>query len=145
MIRSLLAVCALAAVVNAQPTKDKPDDSKVDAQSLMASGVKLFEQKDYLGALAVFKTAYEKFQSVKILLNIGTTLKLLQRDADAANAYQRYLDSKDADPKRKPEIQKVVDKLDKTVGKLEITPTPSDAQVSIDDDDWAHEVHGATW
>jgi hypothetical protein len=118
---------------------------KVDAQSLMQSGVKLFEAKDYLGALAVFKTAYERFPSGKILLNIGTTLKLLGRDADAANAYQRYLDARDADPKRQGEIAKLVDKLDKTVGRYDIAVTPSDAQVHIDDDDWLHIVRGKSW
>jgi hypothetical protein len=140
--RALLAVVALSAIANAQP---KPDDSKVDAQSLMQSGVKLLEAKDYLGALAVFKTAYERFQGAKILLNIGTTLKLLGRDADAANAYQRYLEARDTDPKRKGDIEKLIAKLDKTVGKYEITPTPSNAQSAIDDDDWLNQVHGAAW
>ena len=110
---------------SAQPAPK--DDSKVDAQSLMQSGVKLLEGKDYLGALAVFKTAYERYQGAKILLNIGTTLKLLGREADAANAYQRYLDAKDTDPKRRPEIEKLIAKIDNTVGRYDITPTPSNA------------------
>ena len=140
--RALFALACLATVAQAQPAKD---DSKVDAQSLMQSGVKLLEAKDYLGALAVFKTAYERFQGAKILLNIGTTLKLLNRDADAANAYQRYLDASDTDPKRKGDIEKLLAKLDKAVGKLTITPTPSNASSTIDDDDWLHIVHGAVW
>src|SRR5438128_2431665 len=133
MIRSLVVVATLATVAAAQPAD--PKDNKVDAQSLMQSGVKLLEAKDYLGALAVFKTAYERSPSTKILLNIGTTLKYLARDPDAANAYQRYIDANDADPKRKAELQKLVEKIDKTAGRYEITPTPSDAAISIDDDD----------
>jgi len=143
MIRSLVVVAALATVAAAQPADSK--ENKVDAQSLMQSGVKLLEAKDYLGALAVFKTAYERFPSTKILLNIGTTLKYLARDADAANAYQRYVDANDADPKRKGELAKLVEKIDKTAGRYEITPTPSDAVITIDDDDWLHVVRGKTW
>jgi hypothetical protein len=141
MIRALVVAALLApAVAFAQPTGDK-----VDAQSLMQSGVKLLEAKDYLGALAIFKTAYERFPSAKILLNIGTTLKLLGRDADAANAYQRYLESSDTDPKRRAEVQKLLDKIDAQVGRVALTVTPSDATISIDDDDWLHVVHATTW
>jgi hypothetical protein len=144
MKRALVVLAILVpALAIAQP--QTPSGDKVDAQSLMQSGVKLLEAKDYLGALAVFKTAYEQFPSGKILLNIGTTLKLLGRDADAANAYQRYLDAHDADPKRQAEVSKLVAKLDKTVGRYDIVVTPSDAQVHIDDDDWLNVVRGASW
>jgi len=141
--RALLALVCMTTLAQAQPAPK--DDSKVDAQSLMQSGVKLLDAKDYLGALAVFKTAYERFQGAKILLNIGTSLKLLGRDADAANAYQRYLDASDTDPKRKGDIEKLIAKIDKTVGKITITPTPSNASSTIDDDDWLHVVHGSVW
>ncbi len=145
MIRKALAVLAIgSAIASAQPAPDTQGD-KTDAQSLMQSGVKLLDAKDYLGALAVFKTAYERFQGAKILLNIGTTLKLLKRDADAANAYQRYIDAKDSDPKRRADIQKLVDKIDLTFGRYDITPTPSDATITIDDDDWLHTVYGGRW
>jgi len=138
---AIVVLCLAPAAASAQPASAQ----KGDAQSLMQSGVKLLEAKDYLGALAVFKTAYERFQSAKILLNIGTTLKLLGRDADAANVYQRYLDAHDTDPKRRPEIEKLIAAIDKTVGRLALTATPSDAQIQIDDDDWTHVVHAAIW
>ncbi|MEO6777334.1 MAG: PEGA domain-containing protein [Kofleriaceae bacterium] len=143
MLRSLALVCVVATVVAAQPADHKAN--KVDAQSLVQSGVKLLEAKDYLGALAVFKTAYERFPSTKILLDIGTALKYLDRDPDAANAYQRYIDANDAEAKRRTELHKLVDKIDKTAGRYEITAAPSDATVTIDDDDWLHVVHGQTW
>ncbi|HEY1817427.1 MAG TPA: PEGA domain-containing protein [Kofleriaceae bacterium] len=141
MTRFVVVAALLApAIAFAQPTGDK-----VDAQALMQSGVKLLEAKDYLGALAIFKNAYERFPSAKILLNIGTTLKLLDRDADAANVYQRYLDASDTDPKRRAEVDKLLDKIDKNVGKVTLTATPSDAQIEIDDDNWLHVVHGTIW
>ena len=130
---ALLVSAVLAGgVAFAQP----PSTAKVDAKSLMQSGIKLFEAKDYLGALAVFRDAYARFPSSKILINIGTTLKELGRDAEAANAYQAYLDAPDADAAKKPQLEAIVAEIDKVVGKLEISVTPADAQVQINSDDW---------
>src|SRR5690606_10010054 len=109
--RSLLLVLgallfAAGAAAQPAPAPAKPSEDKLDAKALMASGLRLFRAKDYLGALAVFKDAYARFPSARILLNIGTTLRLLERSADAANAYQRYLDAADADPAKKGEVAK---------------------------------------
>src|SRR5579863_8770121 len=106
---SLVAIgCALSLATAAhgqpQPPGPAPSADKGDAKQLMQTGVRLLEAHDYLGALEVFKSAYERFPSAKILLNIGTTLKLLERKCEAANAYQRYLGAIDADPARRSEV-----------------------------------------
>jgi hypothetical protein len=145
MSRLVVVAALLGPTIGSTITLAQPAGDKSDAAALMQSGVKLLEGKDYLGALAVFKNAYERFPSAKILLNIGTTLKLLGRDADAANIYQRYLDASDTDPKRRPEVEKLLDKIDAQVGRVEIKVTPSDSIVTVDDDDWLHVVHAATW
>lgn len=134
---TLLALGLATAPAAAQPapTEDTQDD-KLDAKSLMQSGLKLFAAKDYLGALAVFKTAYQRFPSDKILINIGTTLLKLDRKAEAANAYQRYLDTTDADKKRQAEVTRVLEGLDKDVARLDIWITPADSEVQIDDSAW---------
>ena len=67
-------------------------------------------------------------------MNIGTTNKLLGRKADAANAYQRYLDSKDADPAKVGEVKAALAELDKDVGILDITVTPADAELQFADE-----------
>ncbi len=103
----------------AAPAADTPA-AKVDAKALVQSGVKLLKQKDYLGALAVFRDAYQRFPSVKLLLNIGTTLKLLGRNAEAANAYQRYLDDPEADPARVSEVGDVLATLDRVLGRISL-------------------------
>ncbi len=134
LARSLLvATCLLGSgVAVAQPQQA----DKVDAKALMQSGLKLLESKDYLGALAVFKDAYARFPSAKILLNIGTTLNLLDRKVDAANAYQRYLDAPDTDPAKQSNVTTALYEIDKSVGTLQITVTPADAEVQINDGDW---------
>ncbi len=133
----LAGLCTLTTPAAAQPQPDAPADAnKGDAKELMQLGVKLLSSKDYLGALAVFKDAYSRFPSPKILLNIGTTLKLLDRNAEAVNTYQRYLDSPDADQARRPEVTAEMERLDRKLGRLEIT-APAEAEIQIDDQDWA--------
>lgn len=132
-MKSLALLVLAGGVAFAQPA---PDPNKVDAKSLMQSGLRLFEAKDYLGALAVFRDAYARFPSGRILINIGTTLKELGRDAEAANAYQGYLDSPDVEAAKRPQIEAIIADIDKTVGKLEITVSPADAEVQVNSDDW---------
>jgi hypothetical protein len=135
--RAIPCACALALALlgaTAIAQTPPPGGDKLDAKALMLSGVRLLEAKDYLGALAIFKDAYARFPSAKILLNIGTTYKLLDRTADAANAYQHYLDSRDADPARRGEVADALAELDKAVGRLEISATPDDGELQIGDD-----------
>ena len=134
-----LAVLALAAATPAARADD--GTGLVDAKSLMKSGVKLLEAHDYLGALAVFRDAYARFPSAKILLNIGTTLSLLDRPAEAANAYQSYLDASDADPAKRGEVTTALAALDAKVARLAITVSPDDAELQIGDDEWLPVAH----
>lgn len=137
-----LSGAAIAAPQGARPAPEparrpRAASDKLDAKALMQSGLKLFAAKDFLGALAVFRTAYARFPSAKILLNIGTTLTRLDRKARAANVYRRYLDSPDADPARQKDVAKVLAELDAVVATLELSITPADAELQIDDEDWA--------
>ena len=126
------SVCIASSAAAQQPT----EGDKGSAKALMQSGLKLFAAKDYLGALAVFRDAYARFPSGKILLNIGTTLIKLDRPAEAANAYQRYLDSPDADAAKKDEALRVLAELDKKVAVLEVTVVPANAEVQLNTEDW---------
>jgi len=130
----LLALCLFGSVAAAQPTPapspaPAPGGEKVDAKALMASGLKLYGQKDYLGALAMFKEAYERVPSSKILLNIGTTLKALGRNVDAGNTYQKFLDSPDVDDAKKAAVSKELAELD---GKLAVVEVKAPAGTEIE-------------
>jgi hypothetical protein len=135
-VKRLLTIAFLLAAArsHAQPAAPAPGGDKVDAKQLMQTGVKLLEAKDYLGALAIFKDAYVRFPSPKILLNIGTTLKLLDRKAEAANVYERYLASNDADPAKRAEVSDAISELDKWLGRITITLDPQDAEIEVDGD-----------
>lgn len=142
----VVGVVSLAARVeraSAQPAPPPQTDAKSDAKSLMQTGLRLLEAKEYVAALQVFRGAYQRFHSAKILLNIATTLKLMDRKAEAANEYQRYLDAKDSDPARRAEVAEVIADLDKSLGRVAITVTPGDAEVQIESA--ARPVEGDDW
>ncbi|HEY4177567.1 MAG TPA: tetratricopeptide repeat protein [Kofleriaceae bacterium] len=128
LLASALLVTVAAPIASAQPTDES---SKDDAKALLASGLKLFAQKDYLGALSVFQSAYDKYSSPKILLNIGTTLIKLGRTAEAANTYQRYLDAKDVDVTKQVDAKKILSGLDKELGVITIAAEPGGAEIQV--------------
>ncbi len=134
MKHALITALALSLATTSIARADDAD--KGDAKALLASGLKLFAAKDYLGALSVFETAYERYPSPKILLNIGTTLLKLDRKVDAANIYQRYLDAKDVDEKKQADAKKILANLDKDLGVVDITVTPENAEIQIGNGKW---------
>jgi hypothetical protein len=140
-----IVIASLIAAAPAFAQSPPANADKSDAKALMQSGVKLLEVKDYLGALAIFKDAYARFPSAKILLNIGTTLLLLDRKAEAANAYQRYLDSSDADPNKRAQVQNELAELDKSVGIVEVWARPVDAEVTFGGGEWLPAAHAKVW
>jgi hypothetical protein len=138
----LIAIVVLAPVGAAA---DDAADPKDEARALNQTGVNLLNKKDYRGALAVFKDAYAKYPSAKILLNIGTTLKALGRDIEAANTYQKYLDAADTDPGRKAEIDGVLAELDKNLAHIVLEVQPPDAEVQFNLGDWMPAGNARHW
>jgi hypothetical protein len=135
---AIIAIACCARLASAQPS---PAGNKGDAKELLQLGVKLLNSKDYLGALAVFQDAYRRFPSAKILIDIGTTFRALGRNAEAANAYQRYLDTVVVAPSGEPdgalatEVTKDLAELDPDLAKLAIT-APVGTEVQVGSFDW---------
>ncbi len=113
-LAALLALGTLGAGARADDAAEK------EARALFADGNKKIQEGNYVGALEQFRAAYAKFPSVKILLNIGTMLRQLGRDAEAYEAYETYLASPQADGKKKPEVEKLLAELAGKVGRLHV-------------------------
>jgi hypothetical protein len=112
------------------------DAAKEEARVLLKEGVALLGEKRYDEALVRFRAGYAKFPSAALLLNIASTLKDMGKDAEAANAYQRYLDAPDATAARRTEVTAILATLDATLGVLVITTSEPDAEVRVGDGEW---------
>lgn len=78
-------VCAVPAV--AQQT---PDDAA--AREYFERGRSAFEQADYEGALVYFRHAYRLSQRGELQYNIGVAADRLQREEEALEAFEHYLE-----------------------------------------------------
>lgn len=133
---ALVVLCASAPATADKGDKSdksgKSDADKKAAQRLLNEGNQLWGDGEYLEALERFKAAYARYQSPKILLNIGTTLRQLGRSVEAAAVYATYLDAPDADPKRLPDVQRIVREIEAVIGKVQIEAEDGDASVRLD-------------
>ncbi len=116
----------------AQPAPMAATDARAQAQSLMDMGNGYLQQGDYVRALESFRAAYGLFPSPKLLLNIGTTSKLLGRNAEAASAYAAYLARPDRDPKRAVEVERLLSELDGSIAIVRIVVRTEGAIVRLD-------------
>jgi hypothetical protein len=95
--------------------------------------VSLYGEADYRGALVEFKRASGLVPNPAVLYNVGETEYQLQEYASALVTFERYLaESGAADPHR-AEVEAAVRTLKTRVGHLSITSSPSDAEITIDD------------
>jgi len=136
------AVALIACIAATVPALARADDevARREARALFREGVRLLEAHDFPGALALFRSAYTKLPSARILLNIAGTLAEMGQDVEAANTYQEYLDAPDADPERRAEVARVLVRIDAKVATVRLATDPADAEVQIDDSAWAPAV-----
>jgi hypothetical protein len=111
------------------------DDAKQKraATVLLKNGNGLYATGDYQGALDMFQSAYATYPSAKIFLNIGTALKALDRNVEAAETYERYLASADAAADRIAEVKGILEELDRNkLGRLRIVARGIEGRVQLD-------------
>ncbi len=126
----LPAPASLAAEAEKQTTKAA--DPKVEAQEIFALGNQLAGDGDYVTALERFREAYALFASPKILINIGTTLRQLGRNAEAASVYEAALRDPAVDPARRKDVERALAEIDQIVGVMSVRVEPEGAAVRFD-------------
>jgi tetratricopeptide (TPR) repeat protein len=96
MRRHLACLVALLVLSPAAPALADSAVQGAEARSKAAAdtdrGVALYRARDYRAALTRFERAYDRYPSNKLLFNIAITLEALDRRAEAAQAYRRFLD-----------------------------------------------------
>jgi hypothetical protein len=131
MTRILAAAIASALLTLGTPAHAE-SKAEQEARSLFREGNRRLEAQDFPAALDLFRAAYTRSPNPKILLNLGTTLRSLGREAEAVDAYARYLADPQADPKRRREVEQLVREVDARVGRLRITVNEPGARVLLD-------------
>ncbi len=112
------------------------DDAPIsdDARAHFKAGVNLLQDPDgerVEDAYREFKAAYGISASAKILGNIGYCAMRLERDAEAIDAYTRYLrDVKDIDAEERVQITRDLQTLQVGLAKLEIKVSEIEARVT---------------
>jgi hypothetical protein len=123
------------AAAAAPATKPPASDERTElARRHFKNGVKLFQDKNYQGALAEFEAAYELKPGASSLQNVALCLKALFRYAEAARKLDLLLarhGSELSEDDRKA-VREAIDELNQLVGTILLRVEPAAARVSID-------------
>lgn len=130
-MRLLSLLLAITLWLGASPVRAN-EEAELEARALLREGNRLVKERDYEGALKLYQAAYRRFPSPKLLVNIGTTLQLVERMAEAADTYERYLADPAAESQRRQEIERLLTELERKVGRLRITVVEPGARVLLD-------------
>lgn len=109
-----------------------PEAPKEKAQRLLREGFQHLDEGESATALGYFRDAYTAFPRANLLLNIGSTLRQLGKNAESAAVYRSYLLDPDAVPARKEQVERILREIALVIGKITIDVGSSDAHVLVD-------------
>jgi hypothetical protein len=108
-------------------------DSKAAAKAKLVEGADLLKRGEYQSALERFQRAYELVPSPKIQFNFGLAYKGLGRNAEAIEAFDKFLaEAKGATADSVAKAHKYRDELLATVGRLSVHADVEGASVVVD-------------
>lgn len=113
------------------PVRPADPAAKARASKLLNDGNQQSNDGDYVEALENFRAAYQIYPSPKLLLNIGTMLRQLGKNVEAAEVYEKYLEDPEADPNQRQLLTQTLDEINNLVGHVRVTVDPADAAVSL--------------
>ena len=102
------------------------------ARALVKTGTERLEAGDVEGALEQFRAAYRRWKNPQILINVGTALRALGRDLEAAESYDRFLADPTHDEQLETEVNQALAELEPKLGRLEIRINQAGARVKVD-------------
>ncbi|MGC4063487.1 MAG: serine/threonine-protein kinase [Polyangiaceae bacterium] len=110
------------------------DEAKAISRRHFESGIRLYEDRNYDGALAEFEAAYARFPSASALQNVALCQKQLYRYSEAKETLLRLLAThgNELTPKERATVREAVAELASLVGSVRLTVSPSSATVSLD-------------
>jgi tetratricopeptide (TPR) repeat protein len=110
----------LVGMAFATPASAQPMADDAAAREYFEAGRVAFDQADYESALTYFRHAYRTSGRGALLYNIGVAADRLQRDREALEAFEQYLDSTEK-PTRASEVRRRIEALRKSIAEKEAT------------------------
>lgn len=107
-----LVLCSMSIAGGSADAQNTSNDAA--AREQFERGRAAFEATAYEQALAHFRHAYELSQRGQLQYNIGITASRLQRDEEALQAFQNYLEEVESPP-REQEVQKRIAALEQAI------------------------------
>ncbi|HEX3694529.1 MAG TPA: PEGA domain-containing protein [Polyangia bacterium] len=128
-----LLVCSLLGLAMPALPAHAQDDSKAVARTKLVEGSDLLKRGEYREALIRFQEAYALVPSPKILYNFGLAYMGLSRNADAIDAFEKFLnEAADAAPDLRANAERHRDTLLLQIGSLIIDANTDGAEISVD-------------
>jgi hypothetical protein len=119
------------------PAPTDPDPARAATEAARAhfkTGIKLYRDGNYPGALAEFEAAYERKPGPGSLQNVALCQKALFRYGEAADTLTRLLErhAGELSPAERTAAELARDELTGLVGSFRLRVTPPDARVTLD-------------
>lgn len=141
LLLSVVLALLLSLPVQAQESDGQARETAPLAESLGGTAKQeyeaariLFDDGDFLGAIAKFKRAYELSGDPRLLWNQAVCEKELRHYARSAELIRRYL-AEGADllePQKKDEVQRILDSLKRFSSRVVFSGVPNGASLRID-------------
>ncbi|HSN84941.1 MAG TPA: hypothetical protein VLS88_20340 [Polyangiales bacterium] len=110
----------LLAMLVAVPARAQASPEDAAARQYFERGRAAFEQADYEGALVFFQHAYRLSQRSELQYNIGVAADRLQREEEALEAFERYLEETE-EPAREAEVRERIAALRRSIEERDAT------------------------
>ena len=119
---------------NAAPEDESALSPRHASRHHFESGIRLFEDKNYSGALAEFEAAYRTFPSASALQNVALCQKQLYRYSDARKTLTQLLESHGSElsVRDREEVRDATTELLSLVGTVRFNVTPPNATLVLD-------------
>jgi hypothetical protein len=131
MKRIIAGLLALLVVFAARPAA-ADEATEREVRALFKEANQKLEGGEYVEALELYRTAYDKIPNIKILLNMATALRQLGRHVEAAEAYEKYLADPSSDLSKRDEVRKIITSLEARLGTLRIEIDQPAATLNLD-------------
>lgn len=114
------AAALLLGLLCATPARAQETADDAAAREYFERGRAAFVQADYEGALVLFRHAYRLSGRPALQYNIGVAADRLQREQEALEAFQYYLDETES-PTREAEVRGRIEALQASIAEKEAT------------------------